>query len=85
MNKILTIKGTHDILPIDIQKWQNLKKLIHQTCTLFGFKEIRTPIFEKTQLFSSRFILKIAYFFDLILGAFWRAQGAANSAYSMLF
>ena len=52
MNKILTVKGTHDILPIDIQKWQNLEKLIHQTCTLFGFKEIRTPIFEKTQLFS---------------------------------
>jgi histidyl-tRNA synthetase len=52
MDKIRTVKGTHDILPIDSIKWQKLEKIIYQTCKLFNFKEIRTPVFEKTNLFS---------------------------------
>ena len=52
MNQIRNIKGTHDILPKDIAKWQDIENIIYQTCKLFGFKEIRTPIFEKTNLFS---------------------------------
>ena len=52
MNQIRNIKGTHDILPKDTTKWQDVENIIYQTCKLFGFKEIRTPIFEKTNLFS---------------------------------
>ncbi len=52
MNQIQNIKGTHDILPKDTKKWQDIEHIIYQTCRLFGFKEIRTPIFEKTNLFS---------------------------------
>ena len=52
MNQIRTVKGTHDILPSDSIKWQKLERIIYQTCKLFSFKEIRTPIFEKTNLFS---------------------------------
>ena len=52
MNQIRNIKGTHDILPNDATKWKDIENIIYQTCKLFGFKEIRTPIFEKTNLFS---------------------------------
>ena len=51
MDKIKSIKGTHDILPNESEKWKDLEDNIYKTCDLFGFKEIRTPIFEKTNLF----------------------------------
>jgi len=51
MDKIQSIKGTHDILPNESGKWKDLEDIIYKTCDLFGFKEIRTPIFEKTNLF----------------------------------
>ncbi len=51
MDKIQSIKGTHDILPYESEKWKDLEDIIYKTCDLFGFKEIRTPIFEKTNLF----------------------------------
>ena len=51
MDKIQSIKGTHDILPNESEKWKDLESIIYKTCDLFGFKEIRTPIFEKTNLF----------------------------------
>ena len=51
MDKIQSIKGTHDILPNESGKWKDLEDIIYKTCNLFGFKEIRTPIFEKTNLF----------------------------------
>ena len=51
MDKIQSIKGTHDILPNESEKWKDLEDIIYKTCNLFGFKEIRTPIFEKTNLF----------------------------------
>ena len=51
MNSFNTVKGTHDILPEKSDKWQNLEKVIHDNTSLFGYKEIRTPIIEKTDLF----------------------------------
>ena len=52
MNIIRTIKGTHDILPSDSKKWQHLENIVNEVCARFGYKEIRTPIFEETRLFS---------------------------------
>lgn len=52
MSPIRTIKGTHDILPPDSKKWQNLESIVRDVCARFGFEEIRTPIFEETKLFS---------------------------------
>jgi histidyl-tRNA synthetase len=46
------IKGTRDILPEEIGKWRAAETLIHQTMARFGFSEIRTPIFEETELFA---------------------------------
>jgi len=51
MNHIKSIKGTHDILPEESRKWQNLESIIKDTCAKFGYQEIRTPIFEDTNLF----------------------------------
>ncbi len=47
-----TIKGTHDILPEDSTRWQELESIIHDVAVRFGYSEIRTPIFEDTSLFS---------------------------------
>ena len=47
-----TIKGTHDILPEDSVRWQELERVIHNVAASYGYSEIRTPIFENTNLFS---------------------------------
>ncbi|KPU28021.1 histidyl-tRNA synthetase [Caloranaerobacter sp. TR13] len=44
-------RGTKDVLPADSYKWQYLENLFRETCKEFGYKEIRTPIFEHTELF----------------------------------
>ncbi len=46
------IKGTEDVLPKDSYRWQFVEDIIQQEAKKFGFKEIRTPVFEHTELFS---------------------------------
>ena len=46
------IKGTKDLLPVDTARWREFETAIHETMNQWGFGEIRTPIFEKTELFS---------------------------------
>jgi len=46
-----TPKGTKDILPIESHKWQYVESQIAKVCANFGYKEIRTPVFEHTELF----------------------------------
>lgn len=48
---ISKIKGTYDILPGSVEKWQELEDIIYQVSKLYHFKEIRTPIFEASELF----------------------------------
>ncbi|GJL78314.1 MAG: histidine--tRNA ligase [Nitrospinaceae bacterium] len=50
--KIQSIRGVKDILPGDIEKWQWAEEIARDVFSRYGFKEIRLPIFEKTQLFS---------------------------------
>ncbi len=45
-------KGTKDILPDQIYKWQFIEKTFIDTCGELGFQEIRTPMFEHTELFT---------------------------------
>jgi histidyl-tRNA synthetase len=47
-----TIRGFRDILPEHIALWQKIEKEAVSLFTAFGFKEIRIPIIEKTQLFA---------------------------------
>ncbi len=49
--KIVAPKGTRDILPSEIYKWHYIEKVIREVMNLYGFYEIRTPIFEHTELF----------------------------------
>ncbi len=44
-------KGTKDILPSEIYKWQYVEKIINDVCRTYNFKQIRTPVFEYTELF----------------------------------
>lgn len=48
---IQTPKGTYDILPKDVHKWHYIEDIFRKTCALYNYKEIRTPIFESTELF----------------------------------
>ena len=44
-------KGTYDILPNESPKWAKLEDTIRKICKLFNYKEIRTPIFESSEVF----------------------------------
>ena len=44
-------KGTRDILPSEIHKWYHIEEVVRRLCEDFGYKEIRTPVFESTDLF----------------------------------
>jgi len=44
-------RGTYDILPAQSIRWQALEGIIDATCSRFGYGEIRTPIFESTDVF----------------------------------
>lgn len=44
-------KGTRDILPAEVYKWQYVEKTFSRICRSFGYKEIRIPVFEHTELF----------------------------------
>jgi len=46
------VKGTEDVLPKDSYKWQFVEEIMRKEAQAFGFKEIRTPVFEHTELFS---------------------------------
>ena len=45
-------KGTKDMLPQDAYKWQYIEEEWAKICSEYGFKEIRTPVFESTDLFN---------------------------------
>ncbi len=44
-------KGTLDFLPGTVEKWQYVERKARDLCRRFNYREIRTPIFEYTQLF----------------------------------
>ncbi|MFH1613165.1 MAG: histidine--tRNA ligase [bacterium] len=49
--EIKTLRGIKDILPVEIKKWQYVELNCRKILENFNFSEIRTPIFEKTELF----------------------------------
>ncbi len=44
-------KGTKDILPANVHKWQFIEDIARITAEGYGYREIRTPVFEHTELF----------------------------------
>ena len=45
-------KGTKDMLPQDAYRWQYIEDEWAKICSEYGFREIRTPVFESTDLFN---------------------------------
>ena len=50
--KYASPRGTRDILPEEINLWQETEKTCREVFALYNYREIRTPIFEMTELFS---------------------------------
>ena len=44
-------KGTKDVLPAEAYKWHFVENTARRIAALYGLKEIRTPVFEHTELF----------------------------------
>lgn len=44
-------KGTRDMLPQDAHIWQTIEAVMRRRAALAGFREVRTPVFEHTELF----------------------------------
>ncbi|MGU9957835.1 MAG: histidine--tRNA ligase [Arenicellales bacterium WSBS_2016_MAG_OTU3] len=49
--KLQAVKGMNDILPGEIELWQYIEEILRDVARAYGYKEIRTPIAEKTELF----------------------------------
>lgn len=49
---IQSIRGMHDILPVDMSAWHLLESTIRSVFRSYGFDEIRIPVLEKTELFA---------------------------------
>jgi histidyl-tRNA synthetase len=70
MSRISAPKGTVDILPAESWKWQAVEQIARQVAELYHFSEIRTPIFEHSELFhrgvgeTSDIVHKETYTFD---------------------
>ncbi|QSO46150.1 histidine--tRNA ligase [Alicyclobacillus mengziensis] len=45
-------RGTADIVPGAVEHWQRLETAVREVCRLYNFQEIRTPVFEHTELFA---------------------------------
>ncbi len=48
---VKSIRGMHDVLPDDSHRWQAFEAVIRQLMTSYGYKEIRMPLVESTELF----------------------------------
>ena len=89
---VQSIKGTQDVLPSESYKNQFLESTILEIADTFGFKEIRTPVFEYTELFqrsvgdTTDVVQKEMYTFDDKGGRSitLRPEGTAGAARSFL-
>ena len=49
--ELAAIKGTKDILPSEVGAWQQAESVARHTFELYGYRELRAPVFEATELF----------------------------------
>src|SRR4051812_6345024 len=50
--KLQPVRGTHDVLPDEFEKFHAVVTLARELAELYGFKEMVTPVFEQTEVFS---------------------------------
>lgn len=46
-----TIRGTRDILPGEVERWHRLENITREVFARYGFREMRTPVFEDSAVF----------------------------------
>jgi histidyl-tRNA synthetase len=51
MPQYQAVKGARDIFPEEAAQWKYVEGVVHSIASLYGFSEIRTPVFEYTELF----------------------------------
>ena len=86
------IKGTEDVLPKESYRWQFVENIMREESRTYGFKEIRTPVFEHTELFArgvgqtTDVVQKEMYTFDTKGGesVTLRPEGTAGAARAVL-
>ena len=86
------VRGTEDVLPRDSYRWQFVEDIMRKESSAFGYKEIRTPVFEHTKLFSrgvgetTDVVQKEMYTFDTKGGESitLRPEGTAGAARALL-
>lgn len=86
------VYGAEDVLPKDSHKWQFIEEVMRSEATAYGFKEIRTPVFEHTELFqrgvgdTTDVVQKEMYTFNTKGGTSitLRPEGTAGAARAML-
>lgn len=86
------IKGTEDVLPKQSYRWQFIEKIMREESRAYGFREIRTPVFEHTELFlrgvgqTTDVVQKEMYTFDTKGGesVTLRPEGTAGAARAVL-
>lgn len=52
MARYQAVRGTFDVLPQQIPAWCHLEKTARNIANRFGFREIRTPLFEQAELYT---------------------------------
>ena len=86
------VYGAEDVLPKESYKWQFIEKIMRSQAKAYGFKEIRTPVFEHTELFqrgvgdTTDVVQKEMYTFDTKGGTSitLRPEGTAGVARALL-
>ena len=51
-DKLQPVRGTHDILPDEFEKFHDVVMHVREIATVYGFREMATPIFETTDVFA---------------------------------
>ena len=49
---IPSVRGTRDIVPGEVERWQRLEDVARRVCRAYGYQEIRTPVLEREELFA---------------------------------
>ena len=86
------VYGAEDVLPKESYKWQFIENIMRSQAKAYGFKEIRTPVFEHTELFqrgvgdTTDVVQKEMYTFDTKGGTSitLRPEGTAGAARALL-
>ena len=79
MKKIQSVRGMRDILPSDCKTYRSIENILMSVATQFGYKEIRTPLLEDSELF----IKSIGDGTDIVEKEMYTFADSKGNSYSM--